>query len=116
MVRASSLVYIGVRLTFAALIVAFGTYMLRKWNPGHNEPREQGDEAEAEVVETLVEVKEEAVDAAGRGGKIVGQLALQHARALVAKDAAALNDVSARFDAIGMKRSAADAAAQANSA
>jgi hypothetical protein len=59
-VRASSLVYIGVRLTFAALIVAFGTYMLRKWNPGHNEPREQGDEAEAEVVETLVEAKEEA--------------------------------------------------------
>ena len=36
--RASSLVYIGVRLTFAALIVAFGTFMLRKWNPGHNEP------------------------------------------------------------------------------
>jgi hypothetical protein len=61
-VRASSLVYIGVRLTFAALIVAFGTYMLRKWNPGHNEPRELGDEAEAEVVETLVEVKEEAAE------------------------------------------------------
>jgi tetratricopeptide (TPR) repeat protein len=45
-----------------------------------------------------------------------GQLALQHARALVARDAAALNDVSARFDAIGMKRSAAAAAAQAASA
>jgi hypothetical protein len=43
---------------------------------------------------------------------VLGQLALQHARALVAKDAAALNDVSARFDAIGMKRSAAAAAAR----
>ena len=46
-VRASSLVYIGVRLTFAALIVAFGTWKLRTWNPGRSEPREQGDEAEA---------------------------------------------------------------------
>jgi hypothetical protein len=41
-VRASSLVYIGVRLTFAALIVAFGTWKLRKWNPGRSEPR-RGD-------------------------------------------------------------------------
>ena len=48
-VRASSLVYIGVRLTFAALIVAFGTWKLRTWNPGRSEPREQGDEAEVEV-------------------------------------------------------------------
>jgi ABC-type Na+ efflux pump permease subunit len=58
-VRASSLVYIGVRLTFAAVIVAFGTFMLRKWNPGNNEPREQADE-DAEVVETLIEIEEEA--------------------------------------------------------
>jgi hypothetical protein len=43
----------------------------------------------------------------------LGQLALAHARALVAKDADALNAVSARFDAIGMKRVAAAAAAQA---
>jgi hypothetical protein len=42
-----------------------------------------------------------------------GQLALDHARAVVARDPAALNEVSARFDAIGMKRSAAAAAAQA---
>jgi hypothetical protein len=47
---------------------------------------------------------------------VLGKLALQHAQALVTKDAAALNDVSARFDAIGMKRSAAAAAAQAASA
>ncbi|WP_237170733.1 hypothetical protein [Paludisphaera borealis] len=58
-VRTSSLVYIGVRLTFAAVIVAFGTFMLRKWNPGHNEPRELSDE-DAEVVETLIEIEEEA--------------------------------------------------------
>src|SRR5208337_1115053 len=56
-VRASSLVYIGVRLTFAALIVAFGAWKLRTWNPGRSEPREQGDEAEVEVVETQVEVR-----------------------------------------------------------
>jgi hypothetical protein len=58
-VRASSLVYIGVRLTFAACIVAFGTWKLRTWNPGRNEPREQGDETEAEVIETLAELEEE---------------------------------------------------------
>jgi hypothetical protein len=59
-VRASSLVYIGVRLTFAACIVAFGTWKLRTWNPGRNEPREQGDETEAEVIETLAEAEEES--------------------------------------------------------
>jgi hypothetical protein len=42
-----------------------------------------------------------------------GQLALEHARAVMRRDAAALRDVATRFDAIGMKRSAADAAAQA---
>ncbi len=63
-VRASSLVYIGVRLTFASLIVLFGTYMLRVWNPGRNEPRESGDEEEAEVVETLVEVDETVAEVA----------------------------------------------------
>ena len=57
-VRASSLVYIGVRLTFAALIVAFGTWKLRTWNPGRNEPREQGEETEVEALDTLVEVEE----------------------------------------------------------
>jgi ABC-type transport system involved in multi-copper enzyme maturation permease subunit len=61
-VRASSLVYIGVRLSFAALIVAFGTWKLRTWNHGKSEPREQTDEEEAEVVETLVEVQEEAAE------------------------------------------------------
>jgi len=44
---------------------------------------------------------------------VLSQLALQHARAVVTRDAAALNEVSERFAAIGMKRSAADIAAQA---
>jgi hypothetical protein len=44
---------------------------------------------------------------------VFAQLALEHARAVVRRDAAALRDVASRFDAIGMKRSAADAAAQA---
>ena len=61
-VRASSLVYIGVRLFFASLIVAFGTWKLRVWNPGRNEPREAADEAETEVVETLVELGEAEAD------------------------------------------------------
>jgi ABC-type transport system involved in multi-copper enzyme maturation permease subunit len=61
-VRASSLVYIGVRLTFAALIVAFGTWKLRVWNPGKNEPREKADEEEAEVIETLVQVDEASAE------------------------------------------------------
>jgi ABC-type phosphate transport system ATPase subunit len=45
-----------------------------------------------------------------------GQLALEHARAVVARDACALRDVATRFEAIGLKRSAADATAQADDA
>ena len=54
----SSLIYILVRLSAAALVVAFGTWKLRVWNPGRNEPREQREGEEAEFVETLVEVDE----------------------------------------------------------
>jgi ABC-type transport system involved in multi-copper enzyme maturation permease subunit len=60
---ATSLTYIAVRLTFASLLVAFGTRMLRVWNPGSNEPREQREEAEAEVIESLYEVEDAAVEA-----------------------------------------------------
>jgi ABC-type Na+ efflux pump permease subunit len=44
------------------VLLAFGTIMLRIWNPGRNEPREQreGEEAEVAVVETLVEIEETA--------------------------------------------------------
>jgi ABC-type transport system involved in multi-copper enzyme maturation permease subunit len=63
-VGASSLIYILVRLSAAALLVAFAAFMLRIWNPGRNEPREQREgEGEAEVVETLIEVDEAAVEA-----------------------------------------------------
>jgi len=41
-------------------------------------------------------------------------LALDYARAVTARDATALNDVSTRLDSIGMKRAAAGAAAQAD--
>jgi hypothetical protein len=61
-VHASSLVYVGIRLSFAALIVAFGTWKLRTWNPGRNEPREQADETETQVVESLYEVNEEQAE------------------------------------------------------
>jgi ABC-type Na+ efflux pump permease subunit len=69
-VRASSLVYIGARLTFAAALVAFGTFMLRKWNPGTNEPRELREEGEVEAIESLVEIAEEtAQEAVGVGSE-----------------------------------------------
>jgi ATP/maltotriose-dependent transcriptional regulator MalT len=45
---------------------------------------------------------------------VFGRLALDHGRALVAGDAAALRDVSARLAAIGMNQAAADAAAQSD--
>ncbi|MGP0065764.1 MAG: hypothetical protein ACLQGP_19450 [Isosphaeraceae bacterium] len=60
--RAASVVYIACRLTFAALLVAFGTWKLRKWNPGKNEPRELREEGEVEVIETLIEVEEESAE------------------------------------------------------
>jgi ATPase family associated with various cellular activities (AAA) len=45
---------------------------------------------------------------------VFGRLALDHGRALTAGDSAGLRGVSARLAAIGMKRAAADAAAQAD--
>ncbi len=59
-VRTTSVVYIACRLTFAAALVAFGTWKLRKWNPGSNEPRELREDEEVGVVEEIVEVEEEA--------------------------------------------------------
>ena len=51
-------------------LLAFGTVMLRVWNPGRNEPREQreGVEGEEAVGEVLIEVAAEPLAAyAGRG-------------------------------------------------
>jgi hypothetical protein len=70
-VRASSVVYIGARLTFAAALVAFGTWKLRTWNPGRNEPRELREEGEVEAVESLIEVDEQAVEATAAIGSAV---------------------------------------------
>ncbi len=58
----SSVVYILARLTFAASLVAFGTWKLRVWNPGRNEPRElrEGEEAAAETLVEVVEQKAES--------------------------------------------------------
>ena len=72
-VRASSVVYIGARLSFAAALVAFGTWKLRRWNPGTNEPRELREEGEVEIVETLVEIDEEtAEEPVGVGSAAIG--------------------------------------------
>jgi ABC-type Na+ efflux pump permease subunit len=68
-VRATSVVYIGARLTFAALLVAFGTWKLRVWNPGKNEPRELREGAEVEGVESLVEVAEEMAEKSVTAGR-----------------------------------------------
>lgn len=57
----SSLVFTGIYLAAAGLIVLASIVKLRVWNPGKNEPREQreGDEeGEVEVVEQLYEVDE----------------------------------------------------------
>ena len=67
-VRTTSLVYIGARLTFAAILVAFGTWMLRVWNPGRNEPRELREGAEGEEIESLIEVAEEPAYASASAG------------------------------------------------
>ena len=73
-VRASAVVYVTVRLTFAALLVAFGTYKLRKWNPGKNEPRELREQAEAEAAGALVAIDAAvpATGVAGPAGEVTG--------------------------------------------
>jgi hypothetical protein len=74
-VRTTSVVYIACRLTFAAALVAFGTWKLRKWNPGHNEPRELREDEGIEVIEKIVEVEEEVevpVAVGSRTGAIGG--------------------------------------------
>ncbi|WP_165245312.1 ABC transporter permease subunit [Paludisphaera soli] len=88
LVRTTSVVYIAVRLTFAAAIVAIGTAMLRVWNPGNNEPREKG-EGDAEVVETLVEVREEAVPAAAASTTTAAASTTTAAAAVVGREGGA---------------------------
>jgi ABC-type Na+ efflux pump permease subunit len=83
LVRTSSVVYICARLTFAAALVIFGTWKLRKWNPGTNEPRELREDGEVEQVETLEEIAEEA-DALAVAGVSGGRVAGAQAASAVA--------------------------------
>jgi hypothetical protein len=85
-VRTSSLVYIGVRLTFAAALVAFGTRMLRVWNPGGNEPREQREEGAFEYVETLIEVDEAAEEPVAVGSMAAASVASEVGAAAPPRD------------------------------
>lgn len=54
-----SLAFIITSISFAALLIGFGVYKLRVWNPGRNEPRE-AREGQGEVVEQLIEIPEQA--------------------------------------------------------
>ena len=76
-----ALVFMLASLSISVILLAFGTVMLRIWNPGRNEPREQreGEEGEASTKETLIEV-EEAEELAGLTvGAAVGSLTLSRA-------------------------------------
>lgn len=53
-----SLVFIGASLVAATFLIAAGIVMLRIWNPGRNEPREQREAEEEMAVEELVEIEE----------------------------------------------------------
>ena len=56
--RTASFVYIALRVALAAGILVFATRMLRVWNPGKSEPREQREESIEEVVEEIEEVEQ----------------------------------------------------------
>jgi len=56
---ATSLSYTGIYLGAAALLLLLSVVMLRRWNPGRNEPREQREGEELESSEEIYEVAEE---------------------------------------------------------
>jgi len=66
----------------SVVLLAFGTAMLRVWNPGRNEPREQreGEQGELAVGETLIEVEERAEPLALAAGASAGASAGAQAR------------------------------------
>ncbi len=55
-----AIVFIVTSLVISAGLLTFGTFMLRVWNPGRNEPREQREGEDVEAGETLIEVDETA--------------------------------------------------------
>jgi hypothetical protein len=60
MLGRSSLVFVLVALGVASAVLAASVVLLRVWNPGRNEPREQreGEEEGAEQVEQIIEIAE----------------------------------------------------------
>ena len=64
-----SLVFMALALGLVAFLLVFGVFMLRIWNPGRNEPREQREGESAENVEGLVEIVEES-EALGLGATV----------------------------------------------
>lgn len=59
----TTLLFALIGVAFTVLLLAFAVFMLRRWNPGRNEPREQRDE-ETEVVEIAQVAEGEAVGGA----------------------------------------------------
>ncbi len=60
-----SLAFMAFALTISAALISFGILMLRVWNPGGGEPREQRegeDEEHAEAYESLVEIDQAAAE------------------------------------------------------
>lgn len=87
-----SLIFTIASLGVACVLIAFGVLMLRIWNPGRNEPREQREaEGAVSVEETLIQMdEEEAAEApeavASVGGRAVGsttRAAYKQSRALL---------------------------------
>ncbi len=65
--RQTSLAFVLAALAAIVALIAFSVWKLRVWNPGRNEPREQREEDEAEVVETLIEIEEPSLAAVAAG-------------------------------------------------
>ena len=91
-----AIVFMLASLAGSVVILTFGTVMLRIWNPGRNEPREQreGEEAEIAVSETLVEVEESAqvqvvavgsVAIAGSASRAAGTMTVEPAASTISK-------------------------------
>ena len=66
-------VFIGASLGVSMVVLAIGTFMLRVWNPGRNEPREQREKVSGKVDGQLVELDE--IPAAQLAGDVVSAAA-----------------------------------------
>jgi ABC-type Na+ efflux pump permease subunit len=77
-----SLVFTGAAVVAATALIAAGIVMLRVWNPGRNEPREQreGEEASVEELVEIEEVPEPALASAAVNSPWTPEPALHAAR------------------------------------